>query len=166
MIDCWTPWIPLPFGFSPTAMHRLAHADGELATSRAAAKRGLPMGLSTYSTVSLEEVRRQGHANIYAFQLSIVKDRQVSLNWVRRAEGQYNRVSIGDVRCMSLVPSSSRVSDLVVSQKLDTMLFSSQSTHQSSDEDSMRGMASNLNFQPTCPFQTWTARPEKLCLSL
>ncbi|KAK3633146.1 hypothetical protein LTR56_015922 [Elasticomyces elasticus] len=78
--------IPLPFGFSPSAMHCLAHPDGELATSRAAAKRGIPMGLSTYSTTSLEDVRCEGNGNIYAFQLSIVKDRQMSLNWIKRAE--------------------------------------------------------------------------------
>ena len=45
------------------------------------------MGLSTYSTVSLEDVRREGGQNPYAFQLSIVKDRQMSLDWIKRAEG-------------------------------------------------------------------------------
>lgn len=48
----------------------------------------IPMGLSTYSTVSLEDVRREGGQNPYAFQLSIVKDRQMSLNWIKRAEGR------------------------------------------------------------------------------
>ncbi|KAK5063413.1 hypothetical protein LTR69_004119 [Exophiala sideris] len=67
-------------------MHCLAHPDGEKATSRAAGKMGVPMGLSTYSTVSLEDVKREGGQNPYAFQLSIVKDRQMSLNWIKRAE--------------------------------------------------------------------------------
>lgn len=73
-------------------MHCLAHPDGELATSQAAAKRGIPMGLSTYSTISLEDVRRQGNGNIYAFQLSIVKDRQMSLNWIKRAESRSSAI--------------------------------------------------------------------------
>lgn len=72
-------------------MHGLAHPDGEKATSRAAAKLGLAMGLSTYSTVSLEDVISQrGQArNPYAFQLSIVKDRETSLQWIKQAEGLY-----------------------------------------------------------------------------
>ncbi|KAJ5573334.1 hypothetical protein N7450_010318 [Penicillium hetheringtonii] len=40
--------IKFPFGFSPAALHKLAHPDGELATSRAAAKNGIPMALSSY----------------------------------------------------------------------------------------------------------------------
>ncbi|KAH8883207.1 S-2-hydroxy-acid oxidase [Thozetella sp. PMI_491] len=78
--------VPLPFGFSPSAMHCMAHPDGERATSRGAAARGIPMGLSTYSTVSLEDVIKEGGSNPYAFQLSILKDRQTSLNWIKRAE--------------------------------------------------------------------------------
>lgn len=46
------------------------------------------MGVSTYSTVSLEDVRCEGGANPYAFQLSIMKDRGVSLAWIKRAEGK------------------------------------------------------------------------------
>lgn len=68
-------------------MHCLAHPEGEKATSRAAAKKNIPMGLSTYSTVSLEDVRREGGDNPYAFQLSIVKDRNMTLSWIKRAEG-------------------------------------------------------------------------------
>ncbi len=69
-------------------MHCLAHPDGEKATSRAAATMGIPMGLSTYSTMSLEDVRQEGRDNPYAFQLSIVKDRSMTLNWMKRAEGK------------------------------------------------------------------------------
>lgn len=68
-------------------MHCLAHAEGERATSRAAAGMNIPMVLSTYSTVSLEDVRKEGGDNPYAFQLSIVKDRNMTLSWIKRAEG-------------------------------------------------------------------------------
>ncbi|KAJ6025867.1 hypothetical protein N7444_013546 [Penicillium canescens] len=81
--------VSLPIGFSPAAMHGLAHPDGEKATSRAASKLNIPMGLSTYSTVLLEDViveRQQGQKNPYAFQLSVVKDRDVTLQWIKRAE--------------------------------------------------------------------------------
>ncbi|KAI0151429.1 FMN-dependent dehydrogenase [Pestalotiopsis sp. NC0098] len=60
--------------------------DGERATSRAAANKGIPMVLSTYSTVSLEDARQEGAGNPYAFQLSIVKDQSTTLSWIKRAE--------------------------------------------------------------------------------
>jgi (S)-2-hydroxy-acid oxidase len=72
-------------------MHGLAHPDGEKATSRAASNLNIPMGLSTYSTVLLEDViveRQQGQKNPYAFQLSVVKDRDVTLQWIKRAESE------------------------------------------------------------------------------
>ncbi|KAI9929546.1 hypothetical protein ASPWEDRAFT_111800 [Aspergillus wentii DTO 134E9] len=77
---------PLPFGFSPAAMHKLAHPDGELGTSRAAAKFGLCMGLSSYSTTSLEEVAAQGTGNPYAIQMCVLKDRSLTLQLLQRAE--------------------------------------------------------------------------------
>lgn len=77
----------LPLGFSPTAMHRLAHEDGELATSRAAAKFGLSMGLSSYATESLENVAEQGSGNPYFMQLSMLRDRQTTIQMLQRAEG-------------------------------------------------------------------------------
>ncbi|KAM0542264.1 hypothetical protein ACHAPJ_012872 [Fusarium lateritium] len=76
----------LPLGFSPTAMHRLAHEDGELATSRAAAKFGLSMGLSSYATESLENVGAQGSGNPYFMQLCMLRDRQTTIQMLQRAE--------------------------------------------------------------------------------
>ena len=68
-------------------MHRLAHPEGELATSRAAARYGLAMGLSSYSTESLEDVIAQGRDNPYAMQLCILRDRDVIERLIHRAEG-------------------------------------------------------------------------------
>ncbi|CAI6096236.1 unnamed protein product, partial [Clonostachys chloroleuca] len=48
---------------SPAAMHKLAHPDGELATSRAAADLGVCMGLSSYATESIENVAAVGKGN-------------------------------------------------------------------------------------------------------
>ncbi|KAF7557086.1 hypothetical protein G7Z17_g961 [Cylindrodendrum hubeiense] len=76
----------LPLGFGPAAMHRLAHPDGELATSRAAAKAGICMGLSSYATESIEDVGAQGLGNPYVMQVCVVKDRSVTLQILKRAE--------------------------------------------------------------------------------
>lgn len=46
----------MPVLLAPTAFHRLAHAEGELATARAAAKAGTIMIVSMASTVAIEEV--------------------------------------------------------------------------------------------------------------
>lgn len=80
----------MPLGLSPSAFHRLAHPDGELATSRAAAKNGIPMALSTYSTTSVEDVLEQGksYGNPYAMQLSVMKSRDANLSIIRRAESE------------------------------------------------------------------------------
>jgi (S)-2-hydroxy-acid oxidase len=66
----------------------MAHPQGEKATSRAAARMNIAMALSTYSTVSLEQVVQEGGDNPYAFQLSIVKDRNMTLSWIKRAESR------------------------------------------------------------------------------
>ncbi|KAF4898092.1 Oxidase FUB9 [Colletotrichum fructicola] len=76
----------LPLGFSPAAMHGLAHPDGEIATSRAAAKMGICMGLSSYATASLEDVISQGAGNPYVMQMCILKDRSITLQILQRAE--------------------------------------------------------------------------------
>ncbi|KAL1798066.1 hypothetical protein ACET3X_004672 [Alternaria dauci] len=75
-----------PCGISPTAMHCLAHPDGELATSKAAAKAGIPMALSSYSNVALEDVKAQGTGNPYMMQMCIVRDRNRTLQLLERAE--------------------------------------------------------------------------------
>ena len=79
----------LPLGFSPAAMHRLAHPDGEIATSRAAAKIGICMGLSSYATASLEDVAAQGSGNPYVMQLCVLRDRETTLQMLQRAEGEF-----------------------------------------------------------------------------
>ncbi|KAI9034770.1 alpha-hydroxy acid oxidase [Aspergillus affinis] len=78
--------VALPFGFSPAASHKLAHPDGELATSRAAAKFGVCMGLSSYSNHSLEEVAEQGSGNPYFMQMCVLRDRSITVQLLERAE--------------------------------------------------------------------------------
>src|SRR4051794_26901933 len=49
--------LPSPILIAPTAYHRLAHPDGELATARAAARLGTIYVMSTLATRSIEEVQ-------------------------------------------------------------------------------------------------------------
>jgi 4-hydroxymandelate oxidase len=73
-----------PVIVAPTAFHRLAHPDGELATARAAAKAGLIMVVSMASTVAIEELAETG-ANLW-FQLYVQPDLGFTEQLVRRAE--------------------------------------------------------------------------------
>ncbi|KAH8793540.1 FMN-dependent dehydrogenase [Hyaloscypha sp. PMI_1271] len=73
-------------GLAPAAMHKLAHPDGEVATSRAAAKNGIAMRLSAWSTTSMEDVIAEGKGNPYGFQVTLLKDRNIALKMVKRAE--------------------------------------------------------------------------------
>jgi len=48
--------VPSPIVVAPTAFHRMAHPDGELASARGAAAAGAHFILSTRSTTPVEEV--------------------------------------------------------------------------------------------------------------
>ncbi len=48
--------VAMPVGVAPTAQHRLAHADGEAATARAASRAGVMFCASSSSSLSLEEI--------------------------------------------------------------------------------------------------------------
>ncbi|KAH7157311.1 FMN-dependent dehydrogenase [Dactylonectria estremocensis] len=78
--------VKFPFGFSPTAMQAMAHPDGEVGTSKAAAAMGVPMGLSCYSTIALEEVIAHSSGNPYGMQLSLLKNKDAMITMVKRAE--------------------------------------------------------------------------------
>lgn len=68
-------------------MQKLAHEDGEIGTSRAAASMGVAMCLSSYSTTSLEDVIKVGGDNPYIIQMCVVRDRNITAQLLRRAEG-------------------------------------------------------------------------------
>ncbi|WYZ41430.1 hypothetical protein EsH8_V_000325 [Colletotrichum jinshuiense] len=78
--------VSFPLGFSPAAMHKMAHPDGELGTSRAAAKMNVCMALSSYATESMENVAAEGTGNPYVMQLCMLRDRETTLQMLRRAE--------------------------------------------------------------------------------
>jgi (S)-2-hydroxy-acid oxidase len=77
----------IPLGVAPTAMQRLAHQDGELATARACREAGVVMGLSSFSTTSLEDVRGAlGEAHPALLQLYLFENREESKDLIARAK--------------------------------------------------------------------------------
>ncbi len=77
----------LPVGVAPAALHGLAHADGELATARAAAAAGAINVLSTMSSHSIEAVAEAAPDGRRWFQLYVQPDRALSRDLVQRAAG-------------------------------------------------------------------------------
>jgi isopentenyl diphosphate isomerase/L-lactate dehydrogenase-like FMN-dependent dehydrogenase len=74
-----------PILVAPTAYHRMAHPDGELATARAAAATGTLYVVSTLATTRLEDVAG-ATAGPKWFQLYVHKDRGFTRSLVERAE--------------------------------------------------------------------------------
>lgn len=78
--------ISFPVCIAPSAMHKLAHPDGEVATARAAARAQTAMGLSTLSTTPLEEVASVSPSSPKFFQLYVYKNRNATRELVERAQ--------------------------------------------------------------------------------
>jgi len=77
--------LPFPVILAPTAMHKLAHPDGEAATAQAAASLGVLMTLSSVSTVTLEDVAGAAPRAPRWFQLYCYTERAVTEMLVKRA---------------------------------------------------------------------------------
>lgn len=77
--------LTMPLVIAPTAFHKLAHPEGEIATVRAAGKAGVNMILSTLSTTSIEDVLAEASWPVW-FQLYIYRDREATRALVKRAE--------------------------------------------------------------------------------
>ena len=77
--------ISMPIVVAPTAFHRLACEEGEIATARAAKKTGTLFILSSLSNTAMEEVFAEAGSPRW-FQLYIYKDREITRQLVQRAE--------------------------------------------------------------------------------
>ena len=75
----------LPILVAPTAFHRLAHRDGELASVRGAGDAGTIFILSTLSNTRIEDVVAAAAGPVW-FQLYVYRDRGATEALVRRAE--------------------------------------------------------------------------------
>jgi 4-hydroxymandelate oxidase len=78
--------IAAPILVAPMAFQRLAHPDGERAVARAAARSGIPMVVSTMSTVTLEDVAAAAPDSVRWFQFYVHRDRDLSRRLLERAE--------------------------------------------------------------------------------
>ncbi|KAJ3573422.1 hypothetical protein NPX13_g4708 [Xylaria arbuscula] len=81
--------ISFPLSVSPAGIQAIAHPDGELATSRACARRGIHMGVSSFANYSVEEITSAGLAVGpigHVMQLYTMKDRALQERIIKRAE--------------------------------------------------------------------------------
>jgi L-lactate dehydrogenase (cytochrome) len=76
---------PAPLGLAPVGAQTVVHADGEQASARAAAAVGLPMTVSTVSTMTMEEIAAAGDGPKW-FQLYCPTDRDLAASFLARAE--------------------------------------------------------------------------------
>lgn len=118
--------VATPIAIAPTAFQRMAHPLGELATARAAAAAGVLMTLSTLSNTSLEDVTEIAGPRF--FQLYVYRDRDATLELVRRAEAAgykalvltvdapYLGVRERDVRNEFSLPAGLTVANLTAAQ--------------------------------------------------
>tara|TARA_B100000700_G_scaffold136155_1_gene152107 strand:+ start:992 stop:2140 length:1149 start_codon:yes stop_codon:yes gene_type:complete len=77
--------IEFPLFLAATAMHRLYHHHGELATAKAAEKMGTIFGTSTMATTSIEKIGENSKGP-KLFQLYIHKDRGLTDNLIERCK--------------------------------------------------------------------------------
>lgn len=77
--------VAMPILVAPTAFHKLAHKDGELASVRGAGDVGTAFILSTLSNTAIEEVVAAATGPVW-FQLYVYRDRGATEALVRRVE--------------------------------------------------------------------------------
>jgi L-lactate dehydrogenase (cytochrome) len=77
--------IEWPFFCSPTALSRLFHYEGERAVARAAHESGTLYSLSSFSSMSIEEVAKLTPGP-KAFQVYVLKDRGLTREFIQRAK--------------------------------------------------------------------------------
>jgi 4-hydroxymandelate oxidase len=79
--------VSLPVLAAPTALHRMANPEGEVATARACAAAGTIMTLSTLASSTIEDVAAAGRSSPRWYQLYVMEDRDLTAELVKRAHG-------------------------------------------------------------------------------
>lgn len=88
--------VTFPCCVAPAAMQKMAHPDGEEATARAAGDKGVVMGLSSFSTTSLEVVKKEcdeATATVEGacvLQMYLFENRKVGEDLISRAESMFH----------------------------------------------------------------------------
>jgi len=78
-------WAALPVVLGPTGFTRLMHHSGEPAVAAVAGRSGIPYGLSTLGTTSIEDLARDAPDTRRWFQLYLMRDRGYVKELVQRA---------------------------------------------------------------------------------
>lgn len=78
--------IAAPFLLAPIGVQGILHADGERITARAAAEAGIPIILSSVSSVTMEEVAKESGPATRWFQLYPSHVKELTSSFVSRAE--------------------------------------------------------------------------------
>lgn len=78
--------IEIPIGISPSALHKLAHEDGEIATAKAAEKNCSILILSSRSSTTIEEVAKANGKGTRWFQLYMMKNKEDNIILIKKAE--------------------------------------------------------------------------------
>jgi lactate 2-monooxygenase len=78
--------LPAPLMLSPVGVQSIVHADGELASARAAAALGLPFIHSTAASHSIEQVAEEMGRSSRWYQLYWPRERELAASFVTRAE--------------------------------------------------------------------------------
>jgi 4-hydroxymandelate oxidase len=77
--------IHLPVLIAPCAGQKKAHADGEIATGRAAAARGTIYAVSANAAFTFEELAKEITGHLW-LQMYLFRDREMTREWLRRAK--------------------------------------------------------------------------------
>jgi len=91
-VELFDTTLSVPVAVAPMAYQRLLHPDGELAMAAAAAAAGVPMVLSTLSSIGLEEVAKAG-AQLW-FQLYWLAEQAALERLIERAEAAGSRALV------------------------------------------------------------------------
>ncbi|KAI1869907.1 hypothetical protein JX265_003263 [Neoarthrinium moseri] len=150
----WGSTVTFPLGFSPSAIQRLAHSDGEVGTSKACAARQVPMCLSGLSNDRLEDVITQSTDGLtpYAIQISPFKDRKIMSNILSRAQAAGYKAVVLTVDAPMF---GRRLSDLRNGFKVpDGMTFPNLTSQSSSESQGLGGNVPDLSFDTTATWET------------
>jgi 4-hydroxymandelate oxidase len=86
--------LPHPILLAPTALHRVAHPDGEAATARGAAAAGAVFTVSTATSMRLEEIAAAAPDALRWFQLYHLGQREASEDLIRQAVATGHRAIV------------------------------------------------------------------------
>ncbi len=89
----------LPIGLSPSAMHRLVHESGELATASAAKTMRVPMIASMMASCAMEEMIAHSRHDALWLQTYVLEDRGLGMELIRRAEQAGFRAIVVSAGC-------------------------------------------------------------------